>query len=505
LDRGSAVAASETGTQALAAARWGQLFVGVVCMATVANLNYGWYLFAGPIGAKFLWGRDALQLAFAFFMAIETWLAPAAGWFADRFGPRRVVMVGGIMVGAGWLIEAAAASPELFYAAVVLSGIGVAAVYAACLGNALKWFPDRRGLAAGLTTAGFGTGAALTIAPIREMIQAYGYQSALLWAGVAQGLVIVVLAQILAAPKAGQIAELPSSRVEQSRRDLAPIEVLRTPLFAVLYVMFVLAATAGLMGTAGLVPIARDHGVADAPVGFLFVNATMPALALVLALGRVLSGLARPLFGWLSDRAGREATMGMAFVAGTASMLELGYLGSSPWAFVMTAATVYFTWGAIDGLFAAVCTDAFGTEYAATNAGMLYTAKGIAGLLVPFVGLLVAVTGSWHAVSTVAAILDVIAAVASLFVLRPLMRSWLEPARSVVGWGYASARAEQLWCAAGVIATCLGAATWVVGIAYAWYGPQLLGTGLAALGTVAVALALIRAEQRETESSVDEA
>ena len=160
--------------------RWMQLVMGIVCMAMIANLQYGWTLFVDPIDAKYHWGRAAIQLAFTIFVVTETWLVPIEAWFVDKYGPRLVVMFGGVMIALAWLINSYADSLVLLYAGAIVGGIGAGAVYGTCVGNALKWFPDRRGLAAGATAAGFGAGAAITVVPIANMIASSGYQSAFL-------------------------------------------------------------------------------------------------------------------------------------------------------------------------------------------------------------------------------------------------------------------------------------------------------------------------------------
>jgi MFS transporter, OFA family, oxalate/formate antiporter len=156
--------------------RWLQLFVGVVCMVMIANLQYGWTLFVQPIDQKFGWGRPAIQVAFSIFVITEAWLVPLEGWFVDRFGPRLIVAAGGLLVGAAWIINSLANSLPLLYLGAALGGIGVGCVYGTCVGNALKWFPDRRGLAAGITAAGFGVGSAFTIIPIQNIIRSSGYE-----------------------------------------------------------------------------------------------------------------------------------------------------------------------------------------------------------------------------------------------------------------------------------------------------------------------------------------
>src|ERR1700730_9405862 len=228
--------------------RWGQLIFGIICMVMIANLQYGWTLFVNPIDQKYHWGRAGIQVAFTIFVLTETWLVPIEGWLVDRFGPKIVVFVGGILVGIAWAINSAAHELWMLYAAAAIGGIGAGAVYGTCVGNALKWFPDRRGLAAGLTAAGFGAGSALTIIPIQGMIQSSGYEATFLWFGIGQGLVVVVLSLLVRAPQPGEAPA--STRVQQSARDYTPLEVLASPIFWVMYVMFVLVGAGGLMGTA---------------------------------------------------------------------------------------------------------------------------------------------------------------------------------------------------------------------------------------------------------------
>src|SRR5499427_377795 len=181
-----------------------QLVAGVICMVMIANLQYGWTYFVDPIDAKFHWGRESIQIYFTIFVATETWLVPVEGWFVDRFGPRIVVMFGGVVVALAWTLNSFASSLSMLYLAATLSGLGAGAVYGTCVGNALKWFADRRGLAAGLTAAGFGAGAAATVYPIITTIQTYGYEKAFLWFGLGQGVVILLLSQLLRAPAPGE-------------------------------------------------------------------------------------------------------------------------------------------------------------------------------------------------------------------------------------------------------------------------------------------------------------
>ena len=402
--------------------RWGQLVMGIVCMAMIANLQYGWTLFVNPIADKHGWSRAAIQVAFTIFVLTETWLVPIEGYLVDKFGPRPVVLAGGVLCALGWVLNSYADTLTMLYIAAAIGGIGAGAVYGTCVGNALKWFPDRRGLAAGLTAAGFGAGSALTIVPISAFIHSHGYEAAFLYFGLGQGLVVFVLALFLTrAPETRKMSGISSINVQQSKRDYSPSEVLRQPVFWVMYLMFVMVAAGGLMATAQLGPIAKDFKIGDIPVDIM--GLVLPALTFALAIDRVLNGLTRPFFGWVSDQIGREPTMFIAFALEAVGILALYTFGQHPVAFVILTGLVFFAWGEIYSLFPSTCADTFGSKYAASNAGLLYTAKGTASLLVPLSSVLAAATGSWHAVFIVASVMNAIAAILAWFVLRPMRRA----------------------------------------------------------------------------------
>jgi OFA family oxalate/formate antiporter-like MFS transporter len=405
-----------SGTVAPNAKRWLQLLFGIICMSMIANLQYGWTLFVNPIHAKHGWALKDIQVAFTLFVLLETWLVPIEGWFVDRYGPAMVVLIGGALCGVAWVINAYADSLSLLYLGAIIGGIGAGAVYGTCVGNSLKWFPDRRGLAAGATAAGFGAGSALTVIPISAMIKTSGYETAFLWFGIGQGLVCVLLAFFLATPKAGDVPEV--AKVVITKRQYSPIEMLKTPTFYVMYAMFVMMAAGGLMATAQLAPIARDFKIDAVPV--TLVGLTLPALTFALSIDRILNGLTRPFFGWVSDHIGRENTMFIAFGLEALGIWAMSMWGHDPVAFVLLTGLVFFAWGEIYSLFPATCGDTYGVKYAATNAGLLYTAKGTASLIVPFTNVLTQMTGSWHAVFIAASVLNVIAAVMALFVLKPM-------------------------------------------------------------------------------------
>jgi MFS transporter, OFA family, oxalate/formate antiporter len=400
------------------ATRWGQLIFGIICMVMTANLQYGWTLFVTPIDNKYHWGRAAIQVAFSIFVLTETWLVPFEGYLIDKFGPNRMVSIAGGLIAIAWALNSYADSLALLYLGAAIGGVGAGVIYGACVGNALKWFPDKRGLAAGLTAAGFGAGSAITIVPIANLIKTNGYETAFLWFGLGQGLVVMLVAVMLRAPAAGEVEVPAAPAVQQTRRDYEWGEVLRTPVFWVMYAMFVMVGAGGLMATAQLAPIAKDFQVDNVPVSIL--GLTLPALTFALSLDRVLNGICRPFFGWVSDHIGRENTMFIAFLLEGIGIYALLFFAANPVWFVVLSGLVFFAWGEIYSLFPAICTDIYGRKFATTNYGMLYTAKGTASLLVPLANVLTSATGSWHAVFIVAAILNIIAAVVALVMLKPL-------------------------------------------------------------------------------------
>src|SRR5437879_3622078 len=320
-----------TATASLAS-RWWQLIFGIICMVMIANLQYGWTLFVNPIDQKYHWGRAAIQVAFTIFVLTETWLVPLEGYLIDKFGPRVMICGSGVLVGIAWMINAYADSLALLYLGAAIGGIGAGVVYGGSVGNALKWFPDRRGRAAGLTAAGFGAGSALTVVPIANMIASSGYEAAFWWFGIGQGIVVMLVALLLRAPEPGEVVAPAAPAVQQTRRDYTPAEVLaplatwefyKSPFF-IMYLMFVMVGAGGLMAIAQLAPIANDYKIAGVPVSIL--GLTLPALTFALTIDRVLDGGCRPFFGWAWGDIGREHRVFVAFVVDVVGAYALVFL-----------------------------------------------------------------------------------------------------------------------------------------------------------------------------------
>jgi len=400
---------------------WPQLIIGIICMVMVANYQYGWTLFVVPIGEKFGWSKAAIQVTFTLFVLFETWLVPAEGWLVDKFGPRWMIVSGGILCLFAWVLMSFADSLAMFYFAGIVGGIGAGAVYGTCIGNAVKWFPGRRGLAAGLTAAGFGMGSALTIIPIANMIKASGFQQTFLTFALIQGIVVIIFGFLIMAPPSSFFTGAPKIAPGASRYQATPLQMLSTPVFWVMYAMFIMMAAGGLMATAQLAPIAKDFGVDKIPVSL--IGLTMPALTFALFFDRILNGLTRPFFGWVSDHIGREQTMFIAFMLEGLGIIALANFGTNPVWFVVLSGLVFFAWGEIYSLFPSTVTDTYGATYATTNTGFMYTAKGTAAILVPFTSI-IAAKGNWHPVFMMAATLAIVAGLMALFVLKPMRSAY---------------------------------------------------------------------------------
>ena len=368
--------------------RWFQLAASLVAMIMIANLQYAWTLFVQPLGAATGWKLSDIQMAFTLFIIFQTWVQPLDGWLIDRLGPRGFISAAGLLCGLGWAGMAYATTLPMLYSLYCAAGIGAAFVYSGSIGSALKWFRDRRGLAAGIMAAGFGGGTALFIPFISSTIQSRGYRAAFIATGLFQGLVIVVVAQFLRHPAADAVTTGKTSAAAAPKldsRQFTTPEMLRTPQFYLMYLMFVLMATGGLLVTANAGPISRSWGL------------TAAALTLAATLSPLANGASRIFWGWASDYLGRENTMAIAFLLQALCLFLVVALGqrSGAW-FAFTLVLVYFTWGEIYSLFPSATADYFGTRHATSNYSVLYTAKGVASIIGPWFGaLLYERSGSW--------------------------------------------------------------------------------------------------------------
>ncbi|HLJ47764.1 MAG TPA: oxalate/formate MFS antiporter [Bryobacteraceae bacterium] len=391
--------------------RWFRLAAAVVAMIMIANLQYAWTLFVKPMIAAHHWKLSDVQWAFTFFIAAETWFMPCSGWLIDKLGPRMFVSIAGLLCGSGWAMLGRINSlPELYFF-YTMAGVGAALVYCGSVGVGLKWFPDKRGLAAGLITAAFGSGTALFIPVIAHILKVSDYRAAFLYTGMAQGLLIVCAAQFLKNPATIQIAPKKVAakvKVRSHEEHFNSIEMLRTPHFYVLYLMMLMMGIGGLMVTAQVAPLADS----------LKIGA--PALTFALTLNPIANGVSRLFWGWVSDHLGRERTMVIAFFIQSACLANVMLLGrTSDTAFIVCLALVFFSWGEVYALFPPAVADFFGSRNVSSNYGFMYSTKGVASIVGGGVAALIFErTGSWSAVFYGSAVLAFCSACMAIGLMR---------------------------------------------------------------------------------------
>ncbi len=399
--------------------KWFQLCASLVAMIMIANLQYSWTLFVKPMQASTHWKLSDIQFAFTLFILFQTWVQPLDGWLIDRLGPRGFISAAGLLCGLGWAGLGYATSLPMLYTLYCVAGIGAAFVYSGSIGSALKWFKERRGLASGIIAAGFGGGTALFIPIISSTIASSGYQTAFISTGLFQGLVIVVVAQFLRHPQTETAKPMAAvARPAADKRQFTTLEMLRVPKFYVMYAMFVMMATGGLLVTANAGPMSQSWGL------------TAAALTLAATLSPVANGASRISWGWASDRLGRENTMAIAFVLQALCLVMVVGMGhlSGGW-FTLSLVLVYFTWGEIYSLFPSTVGDYFGSKHATSNYSVLYTAKGVASIIGGWFGaLLYEQTGTWSGGFYGSAIMALIAAGLALS-----LRSTAATAKAPVG------------------------------------------------------------------------
>ncbi|HWT83438.1 MAG TPA: oxalate/formate MFS antiporter, partial [Candidatus Methylomirabilis sp.] len=412
---------NSTSTSTAPINRWWQLAGCIVMMMAIANLQYAWTLFTIPLTKALGVKLSAVQIAFTLFILLETWLVPFEGWFIDKFGARLIVTMGGVLVGLGWIGSGMTRSLGGLYFWYGVGGVGCGAVYGACMGMALKWFPDRRGFAAGLTAGSYGFGTALTVLPIQAMIANSGYAQAFIVWGIIQGLVVMGVSQLMVAPPEGWKpagwSPPAAIQVSQSPISYTPVQMLGSGIFYIMYFMMALVAFGGLMVTAQLKPIAATYGL-DKTV----VLIGLTALSMALMLDRILNGLTRPFWGWVSDHIGRYNTMAIAFACEGFAIIALLKLVDKPVWFVILTGFTFFAWGEIFSLFPSAVGDVFGPKYATTNYGLQYTAKGTASIFAGWgAAKILELTGSWIPVLWIAVACDLTAAFLAIAVLKPLV------------------------------------------------------------------------------------
>ena len=404
-------------------ARWIQLLLGFIVMMTISSPQYVWTLFVPSFQKTTGSILSEVQWTITILIVLQTWLAPMQGFLVERFGPKLLIGLGALMNGAGWIASSYIQTIWGLYATYgLLCGIGTGIVYIGIIGLMVKWFPDRRGLATGVVAAGYGFGAILTTFPIDSMIKASGYQHTLVVFGAIFGVIGLIGALMLRSPSEERMTG--EATLATKEVGYAPIIMLRSPVFWLMFVMMSMMSTGGLMVITQFTSFAKSFGI-TAQTTVVILGMAFAAIPAALTFDRITNGLTRPFFGWLSDHIGRENTMAIAFILeGMAIFLMLQYR-TDPYLLVVLSGLVFFGWGEIFSLFPSTLTDTFGTKYATTNYGFLYMAQGVGSILgAPIAAMIYEATGSWMPVFGLVIGMDVLTGLLALLVLKPLRQAW---------------------------------------------------------------------------------
>lgn len=412
-----------TSTTSVGNARWVQLVLGLIAMMAISSPQYVWTLFVKSFQTTTGAALPAIQITFSLLIVLQTFFSPLQGFLIDKFGPKLLIALGALLSGLGWVLSAQITSLTGLYATYGLfCGIGTGLVYVGIVGLMVRWFPDKRGFATGMVAAGYGFGAIATTFPISDMLASSGYQKTLTTFGIILGAVGFLAALGLRDPKPGETSgAAAATKVSTSVNDYSPKQMLKTPIFWLMFVMMTMMSTGGLMVISQFANFTKDFGVAAVVIwGFA-------ALPLALTIDRITNGLTRPFFGYVSDRIGRENTMGIAFIFEGLAIAAMVASRDNPVAFVLLSGVVFFGWGEIFSLFPSTLTDTFGTKNATTNYGFLYMAQGIGSVLGgPVAAQIHDSTGSWMPVFGIIIGLDILTGLLALFVLKPWRSSWFK-------------------------------------------------------------------------------
>jgi MFS transporter, OFA family, oxalate/formate antiporter len=406
--------------------RWWQLFFGVVAMMAISSPQYVWALFTTDLKTTLGATLPQVQVTFAILIVAQTFLSPFQGYFIDRFGPRLLLSAGAIITALSWILASQVTTIwGLYLTYGALGGVGTGIIYVGVVGLMVQWFPDKRGFAVGMVAAGYGFGAILTTFAIAASIKSSGVSSTMMVFGVIIGVVGFLAAQGMRRPSSAELAEhatqyKAANQGGESEQGYKPAEMLKKPVFWLMFLMMTMMSTSGLMVISQMGAFAKDFGVAGTMVF------GMAALPLALTIDRFANGLTRPFFGWVSDRIGRENTMFIAFgLEGIAMTLWL-MTSSNPVLFVLLSGVVFFGWGEIFSLFPSTLTDTFGTQHATTNYGFLYMAQGVGSVLGgPLAAMMHDATGSWTPVFIAVIGMDLVTALLAIIILKPMRQAFL--------------------------------------------------------------------------------
>jgi MFS transporter, OFA family, oxalate/formate antiporter len=407
--------------------RWLQLLFGFLVMMTISSPQYVWTLFTTEFMKSTGSKLSDVQWTITLLIVLQTWLAPAQGWLVERFGPKRLIGLGAVLSGLGWVASSQISSLwGLYLTYGLLCGVGTGIVYIGIIGLMVKWFPERRGFATGIVAAGYGFGAIFTTFPIDSMMKTQGYQPTLLLFGAIFAVVGLLSAMMLRAPRDGEVAAIPGlAKLVAGVNDYSPKEMLKTPIFWLMFLMFSMMSTGGLMVITQFKAFSQSFGI-DSKTMVTIFGVAMVAIPAALTFDRITNGLTRPIFGWISDNIGRENTMGIAFILEGIAIWAMLQYRTDPFMLIVLSGLVFFGWGEIFSLFPSTLTDTFGAKNATTNYGFLYMAQGVGSFLgAPVAAMIFESTGSWMPVFYTIISMDILTGVLALFVLKGMRQRFL--------------------------------------------------------------------------------
>jgi oxalate/formate antiporter len=405
-------------------ARWLQLAMGFIVMMTISSPQYVWTLFTPSFQARTGALLSEVQWTITILIVLQTWLAPVQGLLVDRFGPKFLIAAGALLSGGGWIASSFISSLwGLYLTYGLLCGIGTGFVYIGVIGQMVRWFPHNRGLATGVVAAGYGFGAMLTTFPIDSMMKSAGPDETLLTFGAIFAGVGFLAAMLLRSPHPGEAGPAPVSGMKI--KNVSSGDMLRTPVFWMMFFMMSMMSTGGLMVITQFVSFSKSFGITSATT-VPILGFTLAAIPAALTFDRITNGLTRPFFGWVSDWIGRENTMAIAFILEGCAIALLLQFRTDPYMLVLLSGLVFFGWGEIFSLFPSTLTDTFGTRNATANYGFLYMAQGIGSILgAPVAARIFESTGSWLPVFGIVIGMDILAGLLALFVLKPMRLAYL--------------------------------------------------------------------------------
>jgi len=402
---------------ALPKTRLWQLLFAVIGMLAISSPQYTWAIFSTSFIDRLDVKVSELSVTMTVFSVCMFAFGPLYGYLLQRMKVSTYVAIGGLLIGLGWALASFATSLMMLYATYgALCGIGGGMVYLACMDLSAQWFPDRRGLALGLVSAGYSFGAMISTFPIINALGDHGLGPTLMIGGAVIGVLIIAASFGMRKRGAEDVVPAVAAATHISSRSYTSKEMLATPSYWLLFLMMTLVATGGMMVIAQMGHFAPAFGIT--PDVMVWGVAALP---LALTVDRFANGLTRPLFGWISDHLGRENTMAFAFALEGLAIYALLAWGHDPILFVVLTAIVFLGWGEIFSLFPATQADMFGPKHQASNLGFLLMSIAVASVFGgPLAGLIYEATDSWTPVFVIVSCLDLLAAALALFVLKPM-------------------------------------------------------------------------------------